>query len=85
MRTTWPTARARLVTLGERLLEEGIPIVEPPGGHPIYEDARRSLPPIPQEQLPALALEKQCEELRGYRFTFEAPYLRHFTTPFEMS
>ncbi len=42
--------------LGDRLIEEGIPILEPPGGHAIYLDARRFLPHIPQAELPAQAL-----------------------------
>ncbi len=42
--------------LGDRLVEEGIPILEPPGGHAIYLDARRFLPHIPQAELPAQAL-----------------------------
>ena len=42
--------------LAERLLEEGVPIVEPPGGHAVYLDARRFLPHIPQRQLPGQAL-----------------------------
>jgi tryptophanase len=42
--------------LGDRLVEESIPILEPPGGHAIYLDARRFLPRIPQAEFPAQAL-----------------------------
>lgn len=42
--------------VSERLLEEDIPIVEPPGGHAVYLDVRRFLPHIPQSEFPALAL-----------------------------
>ena len=42
--------------LADRLNEEGIPILEPPGGHAVYLDARRFLPHIPQEELPGQAL-----------------------------
>ena len=42
--------------LGERLLEVGIPIIEPPGGHAIYIDAGRLFPHLPHAQLPGQAL-----------------------------
>ena len=42
--------------LGENLLKAGVPIVEPPGGHAIYIDAKRMLPHIPPEQFPGQSL-----------------------------
>lgn len=42
--------------LGERLLDAGVPIVEPPGGHAIYVDAAQFLPHIPRDQYPGQAL-----------------------------
>ena len=42
--------------LGEHLLEAGVPIIEPPGGHAIYIDAAAVSPHIPREQFPGQAL-----------------------------
>ncbi|MHB8334332.1 MAG: tyrosine phenol-lyase [Acidimicrobiales bacterium] len=42
--------------LGHALLDEGVPIVVPIGGHGVFLDARSILEHIPQEQLPAQAL-----------------------------
>ena len=130
--------------LGERLVAAGVPIIEPPGGHAIYIDAKRFLPNIPADQYPGqsivceLYLEggvrsveigsvmfgkydkngklipammelvrmaiprrvytqshidylieviievfKNRDKLKGYKFTYEAPMLRHFTAKFE--
>jgi tryptophanase len=130
--------------LGERLTAAGVPILQPPGGHAIYLNARKFLPHIPPQQFPGqslvielfraggirsveigsvmfgkslpdgafqpsrmelvrLAIPRrvytqshmdyvievvvECFEHRrefpGYRFTDEAPVLRHFTSRFE--
>ena len=47
---------AQTAYLGERLLEKGVPIIEPPGAHAIYVEALRLLPHIPQRELPGQAL-----------------------------
>jgi tyrosine phenol-lyase len=41
---------------GRRLVEAGIPIVVPPGSHAIFLDAKRFLPHLDQDELPAQAL-----------------------------
>jgi len=42
--------------LGDHIAEQGVPIVQPPGGHAVYLDARAFLAHIPQEQFPGVAL-----------------------------
>jgi tryptophanase len=42
--------------LANRLVEEGIPILEPPGGHAVYIDVKRFLPHVPQSELAGQAL-----------------------------
>ena len=42
--------------LGSHIAQQGVPIVQPPGGHAIYLDARAFLPHIPCDQFPGVAL-----------------------------
>jgi tryptophanase len=42
--------------LGEKLTAAGVPILQPPGGHAIYVDARGLLPHIPPLQYPGISL-----------------------------
>ena len=130
--------------LGNKLVDAGVPIIEPPGGHAIYIDAKRFLPDIPPDKYPGqsivcelyleggvrsveigsvmfgkydkegklipammelvrLAIPRRVytqshidylieviievfnnrKKLKGYRITYEAPMLRHFTAKFE--
>jgi tyrosine phenol-lyase len=42
--------------LGEKLTAAGVPIIQPPGGHAVYLDARALLPHIPPLEFPGVAL-----------------------------
>ena len=42
--------------LGDHIAEQGVPIVQPPGGHAVYIDARAFLPHTPSDQFPGVAL-----------------------------
>lgn len=125
--------------MADHLTENKVKVIQPPGGHAVYVDARRFYPHIPQSEFPAwaftcelykaggvraveigsvmfgrhqngvevpaekelvrLALPRRVytqahvnyvceviaemyrkrEEVRGYRFLKQAPFLRHFT------
>jgi tryptophanase len=53
--------------LGRHIADEGVPIVEPPGGHAIYIDAARMLPHIPPRQFPGQALAVELYRHAGIR------------------
>jgi tryptophanase len=53
--------------LGERLVDGGVSIVQPPGGHAIYIDAGALCPHIPKSQFPGQAVACALYELGGVR------------------
>ncbi|HEY4611910.1 MAG TPA: tryptophanase [Bacteroidota bacterium] len=58
------TYRIRSVEyLGEKLVAAGVPIVQPPGGHAIYLDAKRFAPHIPPHRYPGQSI--VCELFRA--------------------
>lgn len=53
--------------LGRALLDMGVPIVRPVGGHAVYVDAKRLLPEIPPLQYPGQSLAVALYEIGGIR------------------
>jgi tryptophanase len=53
--------------LGNHIAREGVPIVQPPGGHAIYIDARAFLPHIPPLEFPGVALAAELYLEAGIR------------------
>jgi tryptophanase len=53
--------------LAEKLIEAGIPIVEPPGGHAVYINAGELLDQIPQPEFPGQALAVELYREGGIR------------------
>lgn len=57
----------QVIYLGEKMIEYGVPIVMPIGGHGIFVDAKKFLPHIPQDQFPAQTLASEIYLDSGVR------------------
>lgn len=53
--------------LGDHIAREGVPIVQPPGGHAIYIDAKAFLPHVPPLEFPGVALATELYVEGGIR------------------
>jgi tyrosine phenol-lyase len=53
--------------LGRHLAEQGVPIVQPPGGHAIFLDARAFCPQLPPAEFPGVALAAELYLAGGIR------------------
>jgi len=53
--------------LGNKLTEASVPIIEPPGGHAIYLDAKRFLPNVPANRFPGQAIACELYVVGGVR------------------
>ncbi len=53
--------------LADKIVEAGVPIVQPPGGHAVYLDAKRMLPHVPPWEYPAHALGVELYRNGGVR------------------
>jgi tryptophanase len=58
---------ASIEYLGRHIADNGVPIVEPPGGHAIYIDAKAMMPHIPPSQYPGHALAIELYREAGIR------------------
>ena len=57
----------QVAEIGSQLVEAGVPIINPPGGHAIYLDAKAILPHIPQANFPGVTLTVELYRDYGIR------------------
>lgn len=57
----------QVIYLGEKMMEYGVPIVKPIGGHGIFADAKKFLPHIKQDEFPAQTLAAEIYLEAGVR------------------
>lgn len=57
----------QVMYLGGKLLDAGVPIVEPIGSHAVFLDAKRFLPHVPQNEFPAQVLAAELYVEAGIR------------------
>lgn len=77
---------------GEKLIEAGVPILLPPGGHAIYLDAKRFAPHIPIDQFPGQAIVGElyrhagirCVEIGSVMFGTKDTHGKHVAPPMEL-
>lgn len=53
--------------LGEKLIDAGVPILQPPGGHAIYINAKEFTPHIPSEEFPGQSIVCELYRFGGIR------------------
>ncbi|NLF08714.1 MAG: tryptophanase [Pirellulaceae bacterium] len=53
--------------LGEKIVAAGVPILNPPGGHAIYINAKKFLPHVPPEQFPGQSVTIELYRHAGIR------------------
>ncbi len=57
----------QVIYLGNQMMNYGVPIVHPIGGHGIFVDAKKFLPHIPQDHFPAQTLAAEVYQDSGVR------------------